>query len=164
MTRIGPPNTSRRNWRWPSRRRGGYPARAIRPSARIARTAMKNWNRIARRMGCAGIALRCARPEGGGADMAILASRVERLCGSRQGSGHPPFPPGRSTRALARGRQAACGAGVQDPGAVGAAAKMIMRGSRVMNPALGLRGLGMAGVSSGLHPAPFAGSQAGPRA
>ena len=31
-------------------------------------------------------------------------------------------------------------------------------------PALGLRGLGMVGVSSGLHSAPFAGSQSGLRA
>lgn len=121
MTRIGQPNTWRRNSPWQSRRRGAYRARAIRPSARIARIAMKNWNRIARRMGCVGTARRYARREGGGADMAILASRVECLCGSRQGSGHPPLTPGRSTRALARGRKAACGLRVQDQGAVGEA-------------------------------------------
>ena len=96
--------------------------------------------------------------------MALLTLHLERLCGSRQRPGHASGTAGRGARALARGRPAACGAGVQDPGAVVQAAKMIMRGSRVMNPVLGLRGLGMVGVSSGLHPAPFAGSQAGLRA
>ncbi len=96
--------------------------------------------------------------------MALLALHLELLRRSRQGSSRTPGTPVRSARALARWRPAACGAGVQDPGAVGQADKMIMRGSRVMNPVLGLRGLGMVGVSSGLHPAPFAGSQAGLRA